>query len=143
MAPEEITADLDAAADWALRQPASNGKLYVVGFCWGGNQSFRYATHRHDLSAALVFYGTPPQEAAMRQITAPVYGFYAGNDARVSLTVPGTRKLMKELHKRYHAVIYKGAGHGFMRAGEQPQPTAANREARDAGWKEIRKIIKR
>lgn len=137
-----IAADLDAAADWALKQPASNGKLYVIGFCWGGTQSFRYATHRHDLRAALVFYGTPPDRAAMAQITAPVYGFYAGNDARVSLTVPGTRTLMAQLHKRYHAVIYKGAGHGFMRAGEQPNPTPANHAARTAAWKQIRGIIR-
>lgn len=138
----EIAADLDAAADWALRQPASNGKLYVIGFCWGGTQSFRYATHRHDLRAALVFYGTPPGRAAMAQITAPVFGFYAGNDARVSLTVPGTRTLMAQLHKHYRAVIYKGAGHGFMRAGEQPGPTPANKAARTAAWKQIVRILR-
>ncbi|MGH9476489.1 MAG: dienelactone hydrolase family protein [Terriglobales bacterium] len=143
MPPEELTADLDAAADWALRQPASNRKLYVIGFCWGGGQSFRYATHRHDLRAALVFYGTPPSQPAMAQITAPVFGFYAGNDARVSLTVPGTRANMKRLHKRYRAVIYPGAGHGFMRAGEQPDPTPANQKARAQAWKQIVRIIRR
>lgn len=141
MPPEEITADLDAAADWALRQPASNGKLYVIGFCWGGGQSFRFATRRHDLSAALVFYGTPPARDAMARITAPVFGFYAGNDARVSLTVPDTRRDMRALHKRYQAVIYPGAGHGFMRAGEQPDPTPANEQARAEAWKQIRRII--
>lgn len=143
MPPAEIEADLDAAADWALQQPASNGKLYVIGFCWGGTQSFRYATERRGLRAALVFYGTPPDRAAMEQITAPVYGFYAGNDARVSLTVPGTRTLMAALHKRYHADIYQGAGHGFMRAGEQPDPTPANQTARNAAWKQIRRILGR
>src|SRR5271156_905532 len=58
--PDQITADLNAAADYALKLPAANGKLFVAGFCWGGGQSFRFATNRGDLSAAFVFYGPPP-----------------------------------------------------------------------------------
>ena len=67
--------------------PRPNGKLMVVGFCWGGNESFRFATNRPDLSAAFVFYGTPPAKEAIAKIKAPVYGFYGGNDARVTSTV--------------------------------------------------------
>ena len=58
--PDTVTADLNAAADYALKFPAANGKLAVVGFCWGGGKSFRFATQRKDLSAAFVFYGPPP-----------------------------------------------------------------------------------
>src|SRR5215475_9391412 len=54
----QVTADLNAAADYGLKLPASNGKLFVVGFCWGGGQSFRFATTRADLGAAFVFYGS-------------------------------------------------------------------------------------
>ena len=54
---DQITADLNAAADYALKLPAANGKLFVAGFCYGGSQSFRYATNRPDLKAAFVFYG--------------------------------------------------------------------------------------
>src|ERR1700736_451892 len=77
--PDTVTADLDAAADYAKTIPASNGKLFVTGYCWGGGKSFAFSTRRHDLSAAFVFYGPPPPEADMKNITAPVYGFYAGN----------------------------------------------------------------
>src|ERR1700722_18023976 len=73
--PDQVTADLNAAADYAKKLPASNGKLYVVGFCWGGSQSFRFATNRADLSAAFVFYGPPPDKDAMAKINAPIYGF--------------------------------------------------------------------
>ena len=79
-----------AASNAGLKLPASNGKLYVAGFCWGGGQAFRFATNRPDLAAAFVFYGTPPEKDAMARIQAPVYGFYAGNDARVGATIPGT-----------------------------------------------------
>lgn len=132
--PEQITADLNAAANYALKLPASNGKLFVVGFCWGGGQSFRFATNRKGLKAAFVFYGTPPPADAMKRITAPVYGFYAGNDERVSATVPETKKEMKALGKTYESVIYQGAGHGFMRAGEAPDATSGNAAARKQAW---------
>src|SRR6476660_1658074 len=85
--PDQVTADLNAAADYALKIPAANRKLFVAGFCWGGGQSFRFATNRSDLAAAFVFYGPPPAEDAMSRIKAPVYGFYAGNDARIAATI--------------------------------------------------------
>ena len=116
----QVTADLDAAADYGKKLPSANGKLFVAGFCWGGSKSFSFATHRHDLAAALVFYGTPPPADQMRSITAPVYGFYAENDARVTSTVPQATKDMKAAGKMYAPIVYPGAGHGFMRAGEAP-----------------------
>jgi carboxymethylenebutenolidase len=121
--PAQVTADLDAAADYAKKLPSANGKLFVAGFCWGGGKSFAYATHRHDLSAAFVFYGTPPPDVT--SITAPVYGFYAGNDNRVTSTVPAATDAMKAAGKKYDPVIYDGAGHGFMRAGQDPAPAAS------------------
>lgn len=138
---EQVMADLSAAADFALKLPAANGKLAVIGFCWGGGKSFQFATQRHDLSAAYVFYGTPPKELA--SITAPVYGFYAGNDSRISSTVPQTQTDMKAAGKNYDAVIYPGAGHGFMRAGEDPGNTnPANTTARNEAMKRLEKLLK-
>src|SRR5258706_14661571 len=117
--PDQPTADLNAAADYVAKLPAANGKVAVGGFCWGGTQSFRFATNRPTLSAAYVFYGTGPETAeATAAIKAPVYGFYAGNDARVGATVPKSVELMKAGGKTYEPVTYDGAGHGFMRAGE-------------------------
>jgi len=133
--PDQVAADLDAAADYGKKLPSANGKLFVAGFCWGGGKSFAFATHRHDLSAAFVFYGTPP--ADVTAITAPVYGFYAGNDARVTATVPDATAAMKAAGKTYDPVIYDGVGHGFMRAGEAPDATDANKKARDEGFKRL------
>ena len=110
--PDQITADLNAVADYCKSLPACNGKVCVVGFSWGGSQSFRFATNRKDLSAAFVCYGGAPDSIAA--ITAPVFGFYAGNDARISGAVPATQALMKAAGKSYEAVIYEGAAHGFM-----------------------------
>ncbi len=121
--PDQVTADLNAAADYVKKLPSSNGKIAVAGFCWGGGQSFRFATNRKDLRAAFVFYGPPPTNVS--SITAPVYGFYGGNDARIDSTIPATEAAMKDAGKKYDPVTYEGAGHGFMRAGEDPANDAA------------------
>jgi len=140
--PDQVTADLNAAADYGKKLPASNGKLYVAGFCWGGGQTFRFATNRGDLSAAFVFYGPPPAKDALSRIKAPVYGFYAGNDARIDATIPDTIAAMKAAGKTYEPVTYEGAGHGFMRAGETPDDTnPANKKAREDAWKRWKTLL--
>jgi carboxymethylenebutenolidase len=138
--PEVVMADLDAAADYGKKLPAGNGKIAVTGFCWGGGKSFAFATHRKDLSAAFVFYGTGP--ADVTTITAPVYGFYGGNDARVDATIPATTAAMKAAGKTYEPVTYDGAGHGFMRAGEDPTNTVpGNKTAREQGFARLVKLL--
>jgi carboxymethylenebutenolidase len=139
--PDQVTADLNAAADYGRKLPASNGKLFVAGFCWGGGQTFRFATNRPDLAAAFVFYGPPPDKDAMARINAPVYGFYAGNDARIDATLPDTIQNMKAAGKRFDPVTYEGAGHGFMRAGEAPDANDANHKAREDSWKRWKDLL--
>ncbi|MDP9263835.1 MAG: dienelactone hydrolase family protein [Acidobacteriota bacterium] len=157
--PDQVTADLNAVADYAKKLPASSGKLAVAGFCWGGGQSFRFATSRKDLRAAYVFYGPPPTEVG--GITAPVYGFYAGDDSRIDATIPDTAEAMRKAGKKYDPVTYEGAGHGFMRAGEDPatdaalanpsqepeakkarERAAANQKARSEAWQRWLTLLK-
>src|SRR5207253_7727294 len=52
--PAQVTADLNAAADYVVKLPACNGKIAVGGFCWGGGQTFRFATNRKDIKEAFV-----------------------------------------------------------------------------------------
>jgi carboxymethylenebutenolidase len=132
--PDQVTADLNAAADYGNKIPASNGKLFVGGFCWGGGQTFRFATNRGDLSAAFVFYGPPPDKDAMMRIKAPVYGFFAGNDARIGAMIPDAIVNMKADGKVFEPVTYDGAGHGFMRAGEAPDAKEPDKKARTEAW---------
>ncbi len=77
----------------------------------------------------------------MSRIKAPVYGFYAGNDARIDATVPDTIAAMKAAGKKYDPVTYDGAGHGFMRAGEAPDATDANQKAREDAWKRWKTLL--
>jgi carboxymethylenebutenolidase len=139
--PNGVNADLDAAADYAKHIPAGDGKIATVGFCWGGGKSFAFATHRKDLSAVFVFYGPGP--ADVTAINAPVYGFYAGNDARIGATILATVDAMKAAGKQYEPVTYDGAGHGFMRAGEDPGNTVpGNKTAREQGFARLVSLLK-
>lgn len=142
--PDQITADLNAVAGYVARLPAANGKVVVGGFCWGGTQSFRFATNNKDIKAAFVFYGSGPEKPAeFKRIQAPVHGFYAENDARVNATIAKSTEMMKQAGKTYEPITYEGAGHGFMRAGEAPDASDANKKARTDAWKRWRDLLKK
>jgi carboxymethylenebutenolidase len=137
----EVLADLDAATDFGRKLSVANGKIAVVGFSWGGWKSFAFATHRKDLDAVFVFYGTGPEDVTT--INAPVYGFYAGNDAGVDPTIPATIDLMKTTDKFYDPVTYEGAEHGFMRVGEDcSNKVSANKNARDQAFTRLVKLLR-
>src|SRR5438477_3183702 len=143
--PDQVTADLNAVVDYVAKLPACNGKVAVGGFCWGGGQTFRFATNDKNIKAAFAFYGTgPDKEEDIARINCPVYGFYGGNDERVNATIPKSESLMKKSGKTYGPVTYEGAGHGFMRMGEDPSNTnEANKKAREGAWKRLKVLLKK
>jgi carboxymethylenebutenolidase len=146
LSKEQVKADLDATADYALTKiPSCNGALAICGFCWGGGVAFAYANENPKLKATYSFYGTAPDEASkVANIPCPVYGFYAENDERVDATIPKAEELMKAAGKKYEPVIYKGAGHGFMRLGDPSNPAVRedDRKARDEAWVRWKNLLK-
>jgi carboxymethylenebutenolidase len=143
---EQVKADLDTTSDYALTKiPSCNGMLAICGFCWGGGVTFQYATANPKLKAAYSFYGTAIDSAEdAKKVSCPVYGFYAENDERVNATIPKAEELMTAAGKKYEPVIYKGAGHGFMRSGEpnNPDMREADRKARDEAWARWKTLLK-
>jgi carboxymethylenebutenolidase len=137
----QVMGDLDAAAAYAKKLDAASGKIVTVGFCWGGGKSFAYATHNPELTAAIVFYGTAPEDAALAKIKAPVYGFYGGNDNRITGQVPRVAAAMKKLGKTFEPTVYEGAGHGFMRTGMQTDASEADRQAYEQARERVKKIL--
>ncbi|NBC26258.1 MAG: dienelactone hydrolase family protein [Bacteroidetes bacterium] len=140
--PGQITADLMVVQSYAEGLDAGNGTIVVGGFCWGGSQTFRYATNAGGLDAAMVFYGSPPSdEEAYANISVPVYGYYGEDDQRINSTIPQTEELMAEYNNTYDYVIYDGAGHAYMRRGDDPNGSEANREARNQSWERLKSIL--
>jgi carboxymethylenebutenolidase len=141
---DQVTADLNAVAAHVAKLPACNGKVVVCGFCWGGAETFRFATNNKDVKAAFVFYGRGPEMAeGLARIQCPVYGFYGENDARINATIPESTRMMKEVGKTYQPVTYDEAGHGFMRAGEAPDASPANKRAREEAWKRWKELLRK
>lgn len=140
---DQVMADLDACVAHLKALDAANKTVAVAGFCWGGTQTFSFAAHNAEISAALVFYGSAPTDAAViEKIKVPVYGFYGSEDFRITGQVPKTQELMSKANKTYEPVTYAGGGHGFMRSGEGPDADEPNREARMQAWKRVKEILK-
>ncbi len=141
LSPVEANRRLDAVRGHAVQLPAANGRIATIGFCWGGSRSFGYATHQPGLDAAVVYYGSAPDEEALVLVVAPVLGLYGGDDARVNATIPPAAKKMKSLGKSYEPEIYDGAGHGFLR--NQTGRDGANKKATKKAWPRTVKFLRK
>ena len=118
--PERITADLDATYGYVNGLPAvRKDQIGTIGFCWGGGQSFRYATNNPNLRAVVVCYGPPPDSAAIRRIQAPMLGIYGEDDARITASLPAVVAEMQSAGKTFSHEVFPGTGHGFLKPGRQ------------------------
>jgi carboxymethylenebutenolidase len=132
--PERVTSDLDATFEYVNQLPAvQKGQIGVIGFCWGGGQSFRYATNNPNLKAAVVAYGPPPDSAAVKRIKAPVLGVYGENDERINASLPDIASKMQSAGKTFTYEVYRNTGHGFLKPGRQGYDTPQ----RENAWKRI------
>ena len=130
LAPAAVTADLDAAYAYLNGLPAVKKEdVATIGFCWGGGQSFRYATSNPRLKAAVVCYGSPPDSATFPAIKARLLGVYGEDDARINATIPDVDRQLKARKVSYRYDIYPGTGHGFLKPGRKGSDTPAVEQA--------------
>src|SRR3989441_1831112 len=131
LAPDTVTMDLDAAAAYLKTLKAARpDRVGVIGFCWGGGQSFRYATNNPSLRAFVVCYGPGPDAAAMARIRARGLGVYAENDARIDAGLTAVGAAVQQAKVDYRYAVYPGVGHGFLRTRERP-------EVADSAWRAV------
>jgi carboxymethylenebutenolidase len=118
--PDRITADLDAVYHYVNGLPAvAKDQIGTIGFCWGGGQSFRYATNNPNLKAVVVAYGPAPDTADIHRIKAPVLGVYGEKDERITGSLPEVAAKMEAAGKTFTHDVYPGTGHGFLKPGRQ------------------------
>jgi carboxymethylenebutenolidase len=151
MVPQpDLTAMLKAAREYALKLPEANGKSASVGFCFGGSESFRFALDEPGLSAAVVYYGSAPNEAPPTQqgqpappfqptarlanLTVPILGLYGGiaQDVNIGRSIAPTFERTRAAMKVYEPHVFDGAAHGFLRA--QTGNDGANMKATEQAW---------
>ncbi|PSR53050.1 dienelactone hydrolase [Adhaeribacter arboris] len=109
----EMLEDFIAAYDYLKNNKDCNGKVGVVGFCFGGWIANMMAVRIPDLAAAVPFYGGQPEVADVPKIKAPLLLHYAALDTRVNEGWPAYEKALKENKKEYTAYMYENANHGF------------------------------
>ncbi len=91
----------------------SNGKVGVVGFCWGGGMANRLAVLSPELKAAVAYYGIQPPAAAVKSIHAALLLHYAGLDNRVNAGIPAYEAALKAAGKTFSIYVYSGVNHAF------------------------------
>jgi carboxymethylenebutenolidase len=106
-------ADALKSSDYLRGRPDTNGKVGIVGFCWGGGLVGQVAAAGAPIQAAVVFYGVAPPIDKVPAIKAPLLLHYAGIDERVNATVPRFEAALKDARKTYTLHMYEGVNHAF------------------------------
>ena len=109
----EMEEDFIAAYEYLKNHKDCNGKVGVVGFCFGGGIANMMAVRIPDLAAAVPFYGSQPAIADVPKINAPLLLHYAALDTRINEGWPPYEAALKEHGKKYQAFIYENVNHGF------------------------------
>ena len=123
--------DFIAAVGFLKTHPLTNGKVGVVGFCWGGGMANTLAVRVPDLDAAVPYYGNQPSAADVAKIKAPLLIQYAGLDERVNAGWPAYEAALKAAGKTYTAHIYEGAQHAFNNDADGPR---YHKPSADLAW---------
>jgi carboxymethylenebutenolidase len=111
--PAKIAGDILAAVPWMASLDDSNGKLGVVGFCYGGGMALRCAVEKPGISAAVCFYGRALPTEDVAKLKAPVLLHYAGQDERINTAIPEFRAALDANGVPYSLNMYPGTQHGF------------------------------
>jgi carboxymethylenebutenolidase len=121
----DVMSDLNAGLAFLnSHKNVKKNKLASIGFCWGGARSFLLATETNKLAAAVVFYGTSPNDEQLAKVHCPVFGVYGEADERITSKVPEVDAALKKLKKVYEYKIYKAAQHAFFNDTNQQRYNA-------------------
>ena len=127
----EVVARLRRLVDALAAEPGIDGRIAVTGFCFGGTYGFALAAADDRVRAAVPFYGTAPDAAAIARIACPVLALYGEDDPRIMATLPQTRQHMADAGVAFTEKIYAGARHAFF---NDTNPVAYDAEAARDAW---------
>lgn len=111
--PKEMEEDFIDAFGYLKNHKDCNGKVGVVGFCYGGGIANMMAVRVPELAAAVPFYGSQPAVSDVPKIQAPLLLHYASLDTRITGGWPPYEAALKANGKKYQAFIYENVNHGF------------------------------
>ena len=121
------------------RDDVRKDKIGVSGFCWGGAQTFAFATDSSEIAFAMPFYGSAAPMERLEKIACAMFAVYAENDQRINANMEAVEARMKELGKNYSRRVYPGTGHAFMNF----TGTRYNAEQAKAAWADVSAFVKK
>jgi carboxymethylenebutenolidase len=132
LAPQDMVAELKAAVDYLSDDGAgTNGRIGVIGFCFGGGMTWRLITQDQRLQGAVPFYGPNPPLEDVAAIQTPVFAIYGALDNRITSGLPAIETAMKDNGKAFEYTVYEGAQHAFH---NDTNPDRYHPEAAQAAW---------
>jgi carboxymethylenebutenolidase len=105
---------LKKVVDLLEETPGCSGHVAVTGFCFGGSYTFALAAADSRITAAVPFYGAPPETADLADITAPILAFYGDEDERLITGLPQVTAAMADAGVDFTPTVYAGTGHAFF-----------------------------
>jgi carboxymethylenebutenolidase len=136
---EKNTKNFVAAGKYLKTYPLSNGKVGVVGFCWGGAMANQMAVHSPDVVAAVPYYGAAPAPEDVPKIKASLVLHYAGLDERINSGIPAFEAALKNASIDYKIYMYEGAQHAF---NNDTAPARYNKDAAQLAWQRTTSLLK-
>lgn len=128
---KETVQNLVAAVEFLKKHANTNGKVGVMGFCWGGGMVGQLAVSAPNLDAAVVYYGRQPKTEEVAKIQAPLLLHYAGLDKRINEGIPAFEDALKKANKKYTLHMYDGANHAFNNDTSQER---YHKQAAELAW---------
>lgn len=129
--PATTQANLVASSTYLRGRPFGNGKVGIVGFCWGGGMANALAVADPQLNAASAFYGAQPDAAAVPSIKAALMLHYAELDERINAGIDGYKTALDAAGIRYELFMYPGVNHAFHNDTSEAR---YNAEAANLAW---------
>jgi len=137
----DVVADLHASVAYLkTRDDVRKNRIGMCGFCWGGGQTWNFATESGELAFAVPFYGPPPPLERLEKISCPVFGVFAESDQFVNQNLDAVEAKLKELGKNFTRRMFPGTQHAFMNF---TSPQRYNEEQAKAAWAEVTAFVKK
>jgi carboxymethylenebutenolidase len=138
---QEMFKKLEMCFDFLKNDAHTNGRIAIIGFCFGGTFSFGLATREPGLAAAISFYGRPPEPLDLvKKILCPILAFYGDNDAPLMESLPQLKNAMNVNGKNFESVVYPDAGHAFF---NDTNSRMYNKPAAEDSWKRTLDFLKK